>query len=41
MEDIDGFLRAGAERGAIGFSLYDDGVGTVDQYQRMASARRP
>ena len=41
LEDIDGFLRAGAERGAIGFSLYDDGVGTVEQYQRMASARRP
>jgi hypothetical protein len=41
LADIDGFLRAGAERGAIGFSLYDDGVGTVDQYLRMAPARRP
>ena len=41
LADIDGFIRAGQERGAIGFSLYDDGVGTVEQYQRMAPARRP
>ena len=41
MEQIDAFVWAAAEKGAIGISLYDDGVGTVEQYHRMATFRRP
>jgi hypothetical protein len=41
LADVDGFVRASRERGAIGASLYDDGVGTLEQYQHLASMRRP
>ena len=39
--DIDGFLRAANERGAIGGGLYDDGITTAAQYQQLAPLSRP
>jgi hypothetical protein len=41
LTDVDGFVRAARERGAIGASLYDDNAGTPDQYAHLAPMRRP
>jgi hypothetical protein len=41
LDDVDGFMRAATERGAVGASLYDDMTSTVEEYQHLAPARRP
>ena len=38
--DIDGFVRASVERGAIGGGLYDDAISSAAQYQRLAPLAR-
>lgn len=38
--DVDGFVQAANERGAIGAGLYDDAISSTGQYDRLAPMRR-
>jgi len=38
--DIDGFIQAANEKGAIGAGLYDDGISSPAQYARLAPMAR-
>ncbi|MEZ5321712.1 MAG: hypothetical protein R2698_06520 [Microthrixaceae bacterium] len=38
--DVDGFVRAAIETGAIGAGLYDDAISTLGQYQQLVPMAR-